>query len=96
MFARVMAMVENRKNTITVPQRAVTEIQGTYQVWVVDSEGKANVRNVKLADRKGTNWVVAEGLQGGEKIVVEGVQKLRPGIPVRAVPFVPPASPQGS
>lgn len=96
MFARVMAMVENRKNAITVPQRAVTEIQGTYQVWVVDHEGKVNIRNVKLADRKGADWVVAEGLQSGEKIVVEGVQKLRPGIAVRAVPFVPPVSPQGS
>jgi membrane fusion protein (multidrug efflux system) len=71
-----------------VPQRAVSELQGSYQVAVVDSENKINIRTVKVGERVGTMWVIDEGLHPGERVVVEGLQKVRPGMAVHPTPFV--------
>ena len=71
-----------------VPQRAVSELQGGYQVAVVDGNNKVSIRNVKVGDKVGTDWVIADGLNRGERIVVEGVQKLHPGATVNPKPFV--------
>jgi membrane fusion protein (multidrug efflux system) len=63
------------------------ELQGSYQVAVVDGENKVSVRTVQVGDRVGTQWIVAEGLKQGERVVVEGVQKVRPGMQVNPKPF---------
>ncbi|MCX7010360.1 MAG: efflux transporter periplasmic adaptor subunit, partial [Kiritimatiellaeota bacterium] len=70
-----------------VPQRAVTELQGTYQVAVVGADSVVHTRSVKTGERTGTRWIVDAGLQAGERIVVEGVQKIRDGTTVKALPF---------
>jgi membrane fusion protein (multidrug efflux system) len=85
-FARVRVAIDNKKGAILVPQRAVTELQGIYNVAVVKPDDTIELRMVKAAERIGTLWVVDAGLQAGDRIVVDGVQKVRPGIKVKAVP----------
>ena len=65
-----------------IPQRAVNELQGVYQVAVVGADNKANVRIVKLGPRIGTSWIVEEGLAAGELVVVEGFSRVKDGQPV--------------
>ncbi len=72
---------------LLVPQRAVTELQGSYQVAVVDAENKIDIRTVKPGDRVGATWIIEEGLKPGERVVAEGVQKVRPGMQVNPRPF---------
>ena len=71
-----------------VPQRAVSELQGTYQVAVVGPDNKVNIRPVKVGERSGSLWVITEGLSAGEVIVAEGTMKVRPGMVVKPKPFV--------
>jgi len=78
-FARVRVAVAERENAILVPQRAVQELQGAKTVMVVDAENKVSVRTVTLGDKSDKDVVVLEGLQGGERVIVEGMQKVRPG-----------------
>src|SRR6266567_2284456 len=87
-YGRVRAVTSRQEGALLVPQRAVTELQGRYQVAVVDSENKINIRTVKVGERVGTMWVIDEGLHPGERVVVEGVQKVRPGMAVHPTPFV--------
>jgi RND family efflux transporter MFP subunit len=86
-YAKVRTAKNVQKGALLVPQRAVTELQGGYQVAVVDGENKVSIRSVKVGDRAGTEWIVAEGLKQGERVVVEGVQKVRPGMQVNPKPF---------
>jgi membrane fusion protein (multidrug efflux system) len=83
-FARVRARTDTRKGAILVPQRAVSELQGSYQVAVVDSQNKAHIRTVTAGDIVGHNWVIEKGLQPGERVVVEGTQKVKEGEAVEA------------
>jgi membrane fusion protein (multidrug efflux system) len=87
-YGRVRAVTSRQEGALLVPQRAVTELQGRYQVAVVDSENKITIRTVKVGERVGTMWVIDEGLHPGERVVVEGVQKVRPGMAVHPTPFV--------
>ncbi len=87
-YGRVRAVIRHQEGALLVPQRAVTELQGSYQVAVVDSENKINIRTVKVGERVGTMWVIDEGVHPGERVVVEGVQKVRPGMSVHPKPFV--------
>ena len=87
-YGRVRAVTSRQEGALLVPQRAVTELQGRYQVAVVDSENKITIRTVKVGERVGTLWVIDEGLHPGERVVVEGVQKVRPGMVVHPTPFV--------
>jgi membrane fusion protein (multidrug efflux system) len=87
-YGRVRAVTSRQEGALLVPQRAVTELQGRYQVAVVDSENKIAIRTVKVGERVGTMWVIDEGLHPGERVVVEGVQKVRPGMAVHPTPFV--------
>ena len=80
-------MVRLRAGRNLVPQRAVTELQGTYQIAVVDSQNKISIRNVKTSDRVGNDWIIDEGLKPGERVVAEGVQKVRPGMVVTPKPY---------
>jgi membrane fusion protein (multidrug efflux system) len=81
-FARVRVAVAEKENAILVPQRAVQEMQGTKTVMVVDQENKVAVRTVKLGDKVDKDIVVLDGLNAGERVIVEGMQKVRPGAQV--------------
>jgi len=81
-FARVRAAAEERADAILVPQVAVQELQSAKYVLVVGSDNKVSQRTVKVGDRSEDNYVVLEGLQAGERVVIEGIQKVRPGMAV--------------
>jgi membrane fusion protein (multidrug efflux system) len=87
-YGRVRAAIGTSAGALLIPQRAVTELQGSYQVAVVDSANTVGIRTVKVGDRTGSMWIVAEGLKAGERVVAEGVQKARPGMQVSPKPFV--------
>lgn len=86
-FGRVRAIVRTQQNALLVPQRAVSELQGSYQVAVVDGEGKVSIRPVQMGEQIGNQWIVLEGLKPGEQVVAEGTQKVRPGMKVNAKPY---------
>jgi membrane fusion protein (multidrug efflux system) len=94
-YGRVRTSTRTAEGALLVPQRAVTELQGTYQVAVVDSDNKIGIRTVKPGDRVGTRWIIDEGLKAGERVVAEGVQKVRPGMPVSPKPYAAPAETTG-
>jgi membrane fusion protein (multidrug efflux system) len=83
-FAKVRAVTDVRRAAIVIPQRAVNELQGVYQVAVVGAGNIAEVRPVKLGARVGSNWIVEEGLGAGEHVVIEGFSRVKDGQPVRA------------
>src|SRR3989454_1062211 len=87
-FARVRVKFDTRKGALLVPQRAVSELQGSYQIAVVDSDSKAHIRPVKVGERSGAMWIIEEGLKPGERVVVEGIQKVKEGATVTPKPFV--------
>ena len=66
----------------------MTELQGAYQVAVVGSDNKVEIRTVKVGDRTGSNWIIEDGLKAGESVIVEGLQEVRPGVMVNPKPFV--------
>jgi RND family efflux transporter MFP subunit len=78
-FGRVRAATSVAKNALLVPQRSVVETQGAYSVVVVGADNKANVRPVKTGERVGQMWIITDGLKPGEEVIVEGIQKARPG-----------------
>jgi len=90
-YGRIRTVTNVRAGALAVPQRAVTELQGSYQVAVVGSDKKVSIRPVKIGERFGTMWIIDEGLKPGERIVVEGVQKVREGSLVNPKPIKPPA-----
>jgi membrane fusion protein (multidrug efflux system) len=87
-YGKVRTVIQLQHDALLVPQRAVSELQGGYQVAVVDGNNKVSIRTVKVGNRVGSEWVIADGLNRGERIVVEGVQKLRAGATVNPKPFV--------
>src|SRR5271155_4801574 len=87
-YAKIRGIIRVQPGALLVPQRAVSELQGGYQVAVVDADNKVNIRTVAVGDRVGNQWVIAQGLNQGERIVAEGVQKVRPGARVNPKPFV--------
>ena len=86
-FARVRAQTMTKKDALLVPQRAVTELQGSYQVAVVGSDNKVDIRPVKVAERVDNLWVIDEGLKPGERVIAEGVQKIKQGMEVNPKPY---------
>ena len=86
-FARVRAVTKTKEKAILVPQRAVTEMQGSYQVAVVTPENKVDIRPVKVGHRSGSLWIIDHGLKPGERVVVEGLQKVKAGMTVDPKPF---------
>jgi membrane fusion protein (multidrug efflux system) len=82
-FGRVRAATETVNGALLVPQRAVTELQGMYQVAVVGDGNKVSVRPVKVGDRVGTMWIIQSGVKPGELVIVEGLQKVRDGSVVK-------------
>lgn len=78
-FARLRVAVAERENAILIPQRAVQELQGAKTVMVVDAENKVSLRSVSLGDQSDKHVIVLQGLSAGERVIVEGMQKVRPG-----------------
>ena len=84
-YAKVRAVVKVRQGAILVPQRAVNEMQGAFQVAVVGADDKAQIRAVKVAERIGSLWVIESGLSPGERVVVEGFSRVKSGAAVAPV-----------
>jgi membrane fusion protein (multidrug efflux system) len=82
-FARVRVAAAERENAILVPQRAIQELQGAKTVLVVDAQNRASVRTINVGDRSDKYLIVLDGLSAGERVIVEGMQKVRPGSEVR-------------
>src|SRR6516225_6158373 len=89
-FGKVRFVADMKKGAMVLPQEAVTELQGSYQVAVVDENNKVSIRPVKMGERIGAMWEVTEGLKPGDKVVVEGVQKAREGSTVTVKEWTPP------
>ena len=86
-YGKIRVATSVRKDALLVPQRAVAEVQGKYMVAVVGADNKVDIRPVQTAERVDSLWVILEGLKPGERVVVEGIQKVRPGMPVTPKPF---------
>jgi RND family efflux transporter MFP subunit len=86
-YGKVRAVIRVQQAALLVPQRAVSELQGSYQVAAVEDGNKVSIRTVKVGDRVGNQWIIAEGLKPGERVVAEGVQKVRAGMQVNPRPF---------
>lgn len=92
-YAKIRATTEMEKGALLVPQRAVAEVQGKYLIAVVGEGNKVELRPVKPGERIGSDWIISAGLKPGEKIIVEGTQKVRDGAVVNPKPFDPAAKP---
>ncbi len=88
-FGRVRLRVDDRKNAILVPQRALQELQGLQSVFTVNSQNLAEVRSVVMGERIGADQIVEQGLKSGDRVIVGGAQKVRPGAPVSPQPYQP-------
>ena len=91
-FGRVRIKIGTQKDALLIPQRAVNEVQGEYQVVVLSADNKAEFRSVEVGERSGDDWIITKGLRPNERIVVEGFQKLRNGSPVAAKPYTATAA----
>ena len=72
-----------RERSLLVPQRAVTELQGGYQIAIVDAANKVSIRPVKVGETVASQWIISDGVKPGERVIAEGVQKVRTGITVK-------------
>jgi membrane fusion protein, multidrug efflux system len=88
-FIRVRVTVRNIPGALLVPQRAVNELQTSYEVAVVGEENRVQIRTVKAGDRVGALWVIEEGIKPGDRVIVEGAQKVLDGQLVRPMPWTP-------
>jgi len=86
-YGRVRAQTLTITNALLVPQRAVTELQGTFQVAVVGETNQVHLQPVKVGEQVGANWIIENGLKAGERVVIEGAQKVKEGVVVNPKPF---------
>src|ERR1700730_11165506 len=86
-YGKVRAAVRLQQDALLVPQRSVSGVQGSYQVATVDDKNKVSIRAVKVGDRVDSQWIIADGLKPGERVIAEGIQKVRPGMQVNPKPF---------
>src|SRR5947207_7256723 len=89
-FGKVRFVADMKKGAMVIPQEAVNELQGSYQVAVVDQYKNVSIRSVQMGERIGAMWEVTEGLKPGDKVVVQGLQKAREGSTVTAKDWTPP------
>jgi len=85
-YGRVRAAIDVRKGALVVPQRAVNELQGAYQIGVVAPDGTVDVRTVRVGEQVANRLIIEEGLQPADKVIVEGFVRVRPGMLVHATP----------
>jgi membrane fusion protein (multidrug efflux system) len=90
-YAKVRAVVDRLPGALVVPQTAVQNFQGTSQVAVVTADNKVEIRNVTTGPKDGLDWVILDGVKPGERVIAEGLQKVRGGMTVAPKPYVPPA-----
>jgi membrane fusion protein (multidrug efflux system) len=88
-FARVRVKLDVKSNALLIPQRAVSELQGSYQVAVVEADNKIHIQPVRVGERSGNLWMIEDGLHPGERVVVEGIQKIREGMVVTTKAYIP-------
>jgi len=81
-FARVRSQYQNLENAVVIPRKAVVEMQGRFRVYAVNQQGQVEAIDIELGPKTGNDVVVSSGLEGGETIIVEGLQKVRPGMQV--------------
>ncbi len=93
-FARVRAPYQTLENVVVIPRKAISELQGLFRVYVVDAAGQVSVKEITLGPKSGDDVVVESGLDAGETVIVEGIQKVRPGMTVEPVPAGSTAAPQ--
>lgn len=86
-YARIRAVTEVRKGALLVPQQAISELQGVYQVGVVSADNKVTIKTVRLGPQLADEWVVESGLQEGDSVVVDGLQRIKDGMTVAPTPF---------
>src|SRR6266498_3059795 len=86
-YGRVRAVTSMKKGALLVPQRSVSELQGGHRIAVVGSDNKVSIRPIKVGERIGAMWIIEDGLKPGERVVAEGVQKVRPDAVVNPIPF---------
>jgi RND family efflux transporter MFP subunit len=86
-YGRVRAVTSTKTSALLVPQRAVTQLQGGYQVAVVGNDNRIEIRTIKLGDHSGQMWIVDDGLKPGESVVVEGIQRVKSGVLVNPKPY---------
>jgi membrane fusion protein (multidrug efflux system) len=91
-YAKVRAAVDTLPNALVVPQAAVQNFQGTNQVAVVTPENKVEIRNVTTGPRDGIYWAITHGVSTGERVIVEGLQKVRGGMTVAPKPWTMPTA----
>jgi membrane fusion protein (multidrug efflux system) len=87
MFTRVRALLGTHTNALLVPQRAITDMQGRSLIAVVGKDNKVSIRPVKTGERLAGSWVIEGEIKAGDKVVAEGIQKVRDGVEVKPVPF---------
>lgn len=90
-YAKIRGVVDATPNAVLVPQRAVQEVQGKFQLVVVGKDDAVEIRPVEVGAKTGDDWVITSGAKPGERIVVEGLQRMRPGLKVVPKPWTPPA-----
>ncbi len=90
-FGKVRFVADMKKNALVVPQEAVSELQGSYQLALVGEDNRVSILPVKMGERIGTMWEVTEGVKPGDRVVVQGVQKVHQGSPVTVKEWTPPA-----
>ena len=86
-YGRVRAQTQTITNALLVPQRAVTQLQGSYQVTIVDATNTAHLQTVNVGEQIGPDWIIESGLKPGDRVVVEGTQKAKEGMVVNPIPF---------
>lgn len=86
-YARIRAVTDVRRDALLIPQQAVSELQGIYQVGVVGSDNKATIKTVTLGPQSGDMWVVQSGLRAGENVIVDGLQRVKTGMTVAPTQF---------
>jgi membrane fusion protein (multidrug efflux system) len=86
-YCKLRTSTRTQTGALLIPQRAVNQLQGSYQAAVVDSANTVGIRTVTVGDRVGSMWIVTSGLKPGERVITEGVQSVRPGMTVTTKPY---------
>jgi RND family efflux transporter MFP subunit len=86
-YGRIRTSTRTRQGALLVPQQAVNDLQGAHQLAIVDAANTVSIRSVKLGETVGRDWIVLEGVRRGERVIVEGLQKVRQGAVVHPKPF---------
>jgi len=86
-YGKVRAATRVQNDALLVPQRAVAELQGTFQVALVDGENKVSIQTIEVGPQVGNRWIIKKGLRAGQRVIADGAQQVRPGMRVNPRPF---------